>query len=92
MSDFSVEQISLRQIHLHLSDGCGLACRCCQVEPALGGNEKGSRFLPLSFALQAIREALPAGLLSVRLNGGDSLFHPELDLLLDHLESLELAV
>jgi SynChlorMet cassette radical SAM/SPASM protein ScmF len=92
MSDSSIEQVSLRQIHLHLTDGCSIACRHCWIPATSNGNGKGSHFLPLTFALQAVREALPLGLHSVRLNGGDSLFHPELDVLLDRMESLELAV
>jgi radical SAM protein with 4Fe4S-binding SPASM domain len=92
MSDSPVEQVFLRQIHLHLTEGCSLACRHCWVQPMPGGNGKGSHFLPLIAGLQAIREALPLGLRSVRINGGDSLFHPELDALLDRLESLELTV
>jgi radical SAM protein with 4Fe4S-binding SPASM domain len=93
MSDSPVEQVSLRQVHLHLTDGCSLACRHCWIQPIVnGGNGKGTHFLPLLLGLQAVREAIPLGLRSVRLNGGDSLFHPELDALLDQLESLEVAV
>lgn len=92
MRDFPDEQISLRQIHLHLSGGCGLSCRCSRVETALGESGTHANFLPLSTALQAIRQALPVGLRSVHINGSDTLFHPELNPLLDRLESLELAV
>jgi SynChlorMet cassette radical SAM/SPASM protein ScmF len=43
-------------------------------------------------ALQAVREAMPVGLQAVHLDGDDTLFYPELEALLDHLESLELAI
>lgn len=92
MSDFSVEQVALRQIHLHLTDGCSLACRRCWVQSSPPESGKGTLYLPLAYSMQAIRDALPLGLRSVRLNGGDSLFHPELDNLFDRLESLELAI
>lgn len=92
MSDSPYQKATLRQIHLHLTGGGNLNCHHCLFQPTQSRNGNGALFLPLSVGLQAIREAIPAGLRSVRLNGGDSLFHPDLDALLDRLESLELAV
>lgn len=92
MGDLSAERPSLQQMHLHLSWGCMLSCRCCKVDLPSGIDVNRGKFLPLSLAVRAVCEAIPAGLQVVRLLGDDTLFHPELDALLARLENLELAI
>jgi SynChlorMet cassette radical SAM/SPASM protein ScmF len=92
MLDSSRHPVTLSRLHLHLSDGCSLGCQNCWMKPVQQDNEKSVHFLPLSMAVSAVNEALPLGLKVVRLSGNDALFHPDLDSLLDQLESLELNV
>ncbi len=68
----------LNQVYFYLTRGCNLACRHCWLAPPL--DTDGSRYpvLPVELFRQVITEAIPLGLTSVKLTGGEPLLHPEI--------------
>jgi len=73
---------SLNQLYFYLTQGCNLACCHCWLEPGFEGKGKHYPVLDVKFFEQAVKEAKPLGLSSVKLTGGEPLMHPEfLDIL-----------
>jgi SynChlorMet cassette radical SAM/SPASM protein ScmF len=99
MPETSRLQLPLSQLYLYLNAGHNLACRvcwvqqsahlspaeCCQKEP-----DRQLAYLDEQAALNAINEALPLGLKTVKLTGGEPLLHPAYDRLIDELDRLKL--
>jgi len=75
----------LKQIYFYLTEGCNLACRHCWLAPKF--DPDGSKYpkLPLKLFKKAIEEALPLGLQTVKLTGGEPLLHPDFFAMLDFL-------
>ncbi|MDY6971133.1 MAG: SynChlorMet cassette radical SAM/SPASM protein ScmF [Thermodesulfobacteriota bacterium] len=65
----------LNQIYFYLTEGCNLACRHCWQAPRY--EESGEQYpkLPVELFEETILEAIPLGLSSVRLTGGEPLIH-----------------
>jgi SynChlorMet cassette radical SAM/SPASM protein ScmF len=86
-------QRTLTQLNIFLDHNNSLACRNCQSFRQVPGNGNGHRHtLPLEIITLATAEALPLGLQTVRLSGGEPFLYPRIDALIDHLESQELSV
>lgn len=66
----------LHSLYMHIAGSCNLACRHCWVEPDFSPEQSGGKFLRLEWAKKAVVEAKPLGLISVKLTGGEPLFHP----------------
>ena len=81
----SPEDYPLSQLYFYLTEGCNLACRHCWLAPKFDPN--GSKYpkLPLNLFKKAIEEALPLGLQTVKLTGGEPLLHPDFFAMLDFL-------
>ena len=84
-------QVPLLQLQVYLSEGCSLSCRNCSCSSDITHGES-ARFLPLDLFSQAIRQARPLGLQSVRLSGPQTLQHPEIIDVLDDLQRQSLNV
>ena len=67
----------LHSLFMYIAGSCNLACRHCWVEPDFSLDRSKARFLRLEWAKKAVVEAKPLGLLSVKLTGGEPLFHPQ---------------
>jgi len=67
----------LRTFYLYVSGGCNLNCRHCWISPEFDPGASRSRFLDLSILEKALEEALPLGLRSVKLTGGEPMLHPD---------------
>lgn len=67
----------LRTIYFHLTSECNLACRHCWVAPRLQRAATASEFLSLPLLRSIVGQALPLGLASVKLTGGEPLLHPD---------------
>ena len=87
-----VRRLPLTQLSFYMTNGCNLTCQYCWPGSKQTAEETSEYFLTVDRIGAAIREALPLGLQTVRLTGGDPLSHPDIDRLLDRLESLELMV
>ena len=95
MSELPASNLPLSQLSFYLTEGCNLACRVCR-QPASGDpSQPGTcapptstpeRLAPELFE-QALSEALPLGLQTVKLTGRDPLLHPRFDAFLERLSS-----
>lgn len=93
MSNEYTQPARLQKMYIHLQDSQNLICNQTIHSPgSFSTNGKEKHVLPVKSAIQAVREALPLGLHTVRLSGQNSLCHSDLDMLLDELESLELII
>jgi SynChlorMet cassette radical SAM/SPASM protein ScmF len=81
----------LTQLHIYLARNCSLTCSFCRVSPQIASNGHHP-YLSLEKISQAVREALPLGLSTLHLSGGEPFLHPGFDGLLDSLESQELSL
>lgn len=70
---------SLNRLYVYLTQGCNLACRHCWLSP--GFDPHGTRYPVLELAAleTALEEAMPLGLSSVKLTGGEPLLHPRIE-------------
>jgi SynChlorMet cassette radical SAM/SPASM protein ScmF len=86
------EKFPLNQLYFYLTEGCNLACRHCWLAPKF--DPDGSRYpiLALEIFNKAIQEAIPLGLTSVKLTGGEPLLHPDFPAMLDTLQEKKLAL
>ncbi len=82
----------LRSLYFYITTGCNLACRHCWLSP--GYDPGGERFsvLPVHAFDAAIHEALPLGLATVKLTGGEPLMHPDFELLVSRVGDLDLRL
>jgi SynChlorMet cassette radical SAM/SPASM protein ScmF len=67
----------LHSLYMYIAGSCNLACRHCWVEPDFSPDRSKGKFLKLEWAKKAVVEARPLGLRSVKLTGGEPLFHPQ---------------
>jgi len=67
----------LHSLYMHIAGSCNLACRHCWVEPDFSPDRSKGKFLKFEWAKKAVVEAKPLGLQSVKLTGGEPLFHPQ---------------
>ena len=85
---------SLNSLYLYLTEGCNLACKHCWINPPLDSEENHHAFLAVELIQQAIKEAKPLGLSTLKLTGGEPLMHPQIvDIInLASEENLELTI
>lgn len=88
------EKYSLDQLYFYLTEGCNLACRHCWLAPKFDPDGNKYKTLPLHLFRKIIEEAIPLGLQTVKLTGGEPLLHPNFLAMLDilHDKSLKLTV
>ena len=67
----------LKTFYAYLSGGCNLACRHCWINPTFEKPGSSGQCLDEKLYTQAIEEALPLGLDSMKFTGGEPLLHPE---------------
>lgn len=68
----------LRTIYFHLTSECNLACRHCWVAPRFQRAATASDYLSVPLFRFIVEQALPLGLSSIKLTGGEPLLHPDL--------------
>jgi SynChlorMet cassette radical SAM/SPASM protein ScmF len=74
----------LTALYFYVSGSCNLACRHCWISPQFLANGKGQgRYLKFEHAQRAIEQALPLGLRSIKLTGGEPTLHPQFRDLVD---------
>ncbi len=68
----------LVSIYLYAVTGCNLCCRHCWITPTfVNGKPDPGDCIDLNLFKTAVREALPLGLQSVKLTGGEPMIHPQ---------------
>ena len=67
----------LSSLYLYIAGACNLACRHCWIDPLFDSNGTSGQFVKIEYVEKAIQEALPLGLRSVKLTGGEPLLHPQ---------------
>ena len=67
----------LSSLYLYLTEGCNLACRHCWLNPPFDPSGTRRQRLSLACIQQAVEEARPLGLQSLKLTGGEPLLHPQ---------------
>lgn len=68
----------LRTLYVYLTGGCNLACRHCWLAPSFHPDGGTGGHLSVELFERALDEAIPLGLQSVKLTGGEPLLHPDL--------------
>ncbi len=66
----------LRSIYFYLTPECNLACRHCWISPRFRNTGIAKEYLPTALLSSIIGQALPLGLTSIKLTGGEPLLHP----------------
>jgi SynChlorMet cassette radical SAM/SPASM protein ScmF len=67
----------LTSLYLYISGSCNLACRHCWITPTYQTGENGGRQIDVDGVREAICEAKPLGLQTVKLTGGEPMLHPK---------------
>jgi SynChlorMet cassette radical SAM/SPASM protein ScmF len=73
----------LRDLYVYTTNLCNCRCKHCWIIDASAAGDRGAFFLDPEVYEQAVLEAKPLGLRSVKLTGGEPTIHPRLDALLD---------
>lgn len=82
----------LRTIYFYLTNGCNLACRHCWVKPTYWKDGSILKFLPFDLFNSIIDQALPLGLGSIKLTGGEPLLHPDILNIIDAVRKRDLGL
>lgn len=82
----------LEQLYFYLTEGCNLACRHCWLSPKLQTNNKTFPTLPVAIFQDIINQAIPLGLKSVKLTGGEPFMHPQISQILELLKQYNLGL
>jgi SynChlorMet cassette radical SAM/SPASM protein ScmF len=73
----------LNTLYFYLTNDCNLRCRHCWISPKYSPSEVSLSSLPFELYCSIIKEAQPLGLAGVKLTGGEPLFHPRIQDILD---------
>ena len=87
-----ISDFPLSQLYFYLTEGCNLACRHCWLAPKFDPDGSKSSMLPLGIFQKAIEEAIPLGLQTVKLTGGEPLLHPDFNAMLDFISKKGLGL
>ncbi|MCJ7443227.1 MAG: SynChlorMet cassette radical SAM/SPASM protein ScmF [Methanotrichaceae archaeon] len=82
----------LNMLYFYLTDDCNLACRHCWIAPKFNPQGDKSHSLPIELFEEAIKEAKPLGLTSLKLTGGEPLLHPQFTKLLQIVRREKLSL
>jgi len=82
----------LRSLYLYASGSCNLACRHCWIVPTYQESGDNGQHVSLEHVQKAIREAMPLGLRSVKLTGGEPTLHPQFRELVTLIDEAELKI
>jgi MoaA/NifB/PqqE/SkfB family radical SAM enzyme len=66
----------LRSVYFYLTPECNLACRHCWISPRFQNAGIAKEYLPTALLSSIIGQALPLGLTSIKLTGGEPLLYP----------------
>ena len=87
-----VRQYTLNQIYFYLTEGCNLRCRHCWIAPKYQSEANQYPALDLDLFKSIIEQAKPLGLTGVKLTGGEPLLHPQINEILEYIQTQELRL
>lgn len=67
----------LTSLYLYITGSCNLACKHCWISPNYQGKKRNDKFVELEYVKKALKEAIPLGLTSIKVTGGEPFLHPE---------------
>lgn len=79
-------------VYFYLTEGCNLACRHCWLNPPFDPKGTKHPVLPFATIRQVIEEALPLGLKSIKLTGGEAMLHSEFVAIVQHAKDRGLGL
>jgi len=82
----------LNCLYFYLTEGCNLACRHCWIQPKFQGEGKVFPSLDFNLFKKIIEQAIPLGLTSVKLTGGEPLLHPNINEMLNYIKEKDLRL
>ncbi|UCG63714.1 MAG: SynChlorMet cassette radical SAM/SPASM protein ScmF [Deltaproteobacteria bacterium] len=82
----------LNQIYFYLTEGCNLRCRHCWIAPKYQGKGNSYPALDLDLFRSIIDQAKPLGLTGVKLTGGEPLLHPQINEILEYIQTEDLCL
>ena len=82
----------LNSLYFYLTKGCNLKCRHCWIAPYYTPEPKKDEVLSVDLFVRIIEQALPMGLHTIKLTGGEPFFHPEIFELLDIIAKRKLRL
>ncbi|HNU86437.1 MAG TPA: SynChlorMet cassette radical SAM/SPASM protein ScmF [Syntrophales bacterium] len=68
----------LGTLYVYLTEGCNLRCRHCWIQPKFQSGAQVYGSLDFDLFRHVVDQALPLGLSSVKLTGGEPLLHPRI--------------
>jgi len=82
----------LRSIYFYLTEGCNLRCRHCYINPKFQTNNTKWNSLDFNVFKSIIKQAIPLGLRSVKLTGGEPLLHPQIFGILNEIKNADIRL
>jgi SynChlorMet cassette radical SAM/SPASM protein ScmF len=82
----------LNQIYFYLTEGCNLRCRHCWIAPKYQSEGNSYPALDLDLFKSIIEQAKPLGLSGVKLTGGEPLLHPQVNEILEYIQTKDLRL
>ena len=82
----------LNQIYFYLTEGCNLRCRHCWIAPKYQSENNSYPALDLDLFKSIIEQAKPLGLTGVKLTGGEPLLHPQIQEILEVVQTEALSL
>lgn len=83
---------TLNAVYFYLTSGCNLSCIHCYQNPAYLENARNKALLSVETFRKVIQQGKQMGLTSVKLTGGEPLFHPEIKEILHIVKQEELCL
>jgi SynChlorMet cassette radical SAM/SPASM protein ScmF len=83
----------LNQVYFYLTEGCNLRCRHCWImtDKAYTSSQPKA-FLDLQLFESILEQARPLGLTSVKLTGGEPFLHPQIQRMLEIIQTTRLRL
>ncbi|MCX5750053.1 MAG: SynChlorMet cassette radical SAM/SPASM protein ScmF, partial [Candidatus Saganbacteria bacterium] len=79
-------------MYFYITEGCNLRCRHCWIQPKYEEGKLKFPYVSLDLFKKIVEEAIPLGLSSVKLTGGEPLIHPQINEVLDYIKSKDLRL
>ncbi len=87
---YQKDKYPLTSLYFYLTQGCNLKCRHCWINPKYQTLSEAVLAISVENFTECINQALPLGLESVKLTGGEPFLHPEIGKLLDIIHKKKL--